>query len=232
LDGELMYSLEGVDVDRKTASGIINKAIKGTISAEESKGLNLVCWDMIPYEYFIQGDCPIKYLDRFLQLRLTISDSTSHIKIVDSKTVFCKEDAIQQYKNNLQKGLEGCILKNMDAIWSSKRSNDYLKLKNESSADLLVVGFEYGSKGSQFESMLGALICETSDGLLQVNVGSGFKHTLGERDNPESYVGKIVEVKYNEVISNKTSDKKSLFLPIYVCVRSDKDVANSLEQLM
>jgi hypothetical protein len=232
LDGELMYSLNGTDINRKTASGIINKAIKGTISSEESKGLNLVCWDMIPYDDFIKGDCPIKYSDRFFQLGWTIGVNTPQIKIVDSKIVFCKEEAIQQYKNNLELGLEGCILKNMSATWSSKRSNDYLKLKNESTADLLVIGFEYGTKGSQFETMLGALICETSDGLLQVNVGSGFKHKIGERNDPQFYVGKIVEVKYNEVITNKNSDMKSLFLPIYVCVRDDKNEANSLDQLI
>ena len=231
LDGELMYSSQGLDLDRKTSSGIINKAIKGTISSEESKGLNLVCWDIIPYDDFIKGECPIKYSDRFFQLEYTICSTVKRIKIVDSKIVNSKEDALQQYKDNLELGLEGCILKNADAVWSSKRSNDYLKLKNESTADLLVVGYNLGEKGTQFEGMLGSLICTTSDSKLIVNVGSGFKHKLGERDDPESYVDKIIEVKYNEVISSKTYKTKSLFLPIYSCIREDKTEANSLEEI-
>lgn len=231
LDGELMYSLEGSDLDRKTSSGIINKAIKGTISSEESKGLNLVCWDILPYDDFIKGECPIKYVDRFFQLNNTIGSDIKRIKIVDSKIVNSKEEALAQYNTNLELGLEGCILKNADAVWSSKRSNDYLKLKNESTADLLVIGYKLGEEGTQFAGMLGSLICTTSDSKLVVNVGSGFKHKLGERDDPESYVGRIIEVKYNEVISSKNATTKSLFLPIFSCVREDKNIANSLKDL-
>jgi len=232
LDGELMCSKDGKDLDRKTSSGIINKAIKGTISKEESELLNLVAWDIIPYEDFLKGECPIKYSDRFFQLQQVVGENTNRIKIVESKIVYSKDKAFEQYNENLAKGLEGCILKNPNATWSSKRSNDYLKLKNESTADLRVIGYDMGTVGSQFESMLGCLICETSDGLLQVKVGSGFKHLNGERDDPESYVGKIIEVKYNEIIGNKNSDKKSLFLPIFSCVRFDKDIANTLEELL
>jgi hypothetical protein len=51
-------------------------------------------------------------------------------KLVDSKFVNNKEEVLAQYQKNLDIGLEGCILKNADAIWSSKRSNDYLKNAN------------------------------------------------------------------------------------------------------
>ena len=233
LDGELMYSLEGQDLDRKTSSGIINKAIKGTISEEEAKGLNLVAWDYIPYEDFVLGECLLTYTIRFQILKSVIDAAqTNKIKVVESKVIYSKEEALLQYNENLEKGLEGCILKNPDAIWSSKRSNDYLKLKNESTADLIVIGYNMGAFGTQFAGMLGSLICETSDGLLQVNVGSGFKHLKGERDDPKSYIGKIIEVKYNEVISSKNSKTKSLFLPIYSCIREDKVIANTLKELL
>lgn len=231
LDGELMYSVDGKDLDRKTSSGIINKAIKGTISPEEAKNLNLVAWDLIPYEDFVKGICNIPYRFRFLCLQKTIGGFVDRIEIVESKIVYSKEEALQQYNENLVKGLEGCILKNPDAIWSNKRSNDYLKMKAELTADLVVIGYNMGTPGSQFEGLLGSLICETEDGKLQVNVGSGFKHLKGERDDPKSYIGKIIEVKYNEVIGNKNSDKKSLFLPIYNGIRFDKDTANTLEEL-
>jgi hypothetical protein len=231
LDGELMYSLDGIDVDRKMSSGIINKAIKGTISKKEAEGLNLVCWDFIPYECFVEGECKIIYSARFEEVRSIVKDC-NRIRTVESKVVYSKEEALEQYNENLSNGLEGCILKNPYAGWSSKRSNDYLKMKNESTADLIVIGYDMGTPGTQFEGMLGSLICETWDGLLQVNVGSGFKHLKGERDDPKSYIGKIIEVKYNEVISSKNSDKKSLFLPIFSCVREDKNEANTLEELL
>jgi hypothetical protein len=43
-------------------------------------------------------------------------------------------------------------------------------------------------------------------------------------------VGKIITVKYNEVIESQNG-KKSLYLPIFVEIREDKDVANSLTEL-
>ena len=49
---------------------------------------------------------------------------------------------------------------------------------------------------------------------------------------PFELIDKIVEVKYNEVISKKTSDVKSLFLPVFVDVRFDKDIANTLKELV
>ena len=45
---------------------------------------------------------------------------------------------------------------------------------------------------------------------------------------PEDIVGKIITVKYNEVIQDKKKDKKSLFLPIFVEIRLDKTKADIL----
>jgi hypothetical protein len=42
----------------------------------------------------------------------------------------------------------------------------------------------------------------------------------------EDIVGKIITVKYNEVIQDKNKDKKSLFLPIFEEIRLDKTVAD------
>ena len=134
-------------------------------------------------------------------------------------------------RSHLDRGEEGGILKSLNGIWEAKRSKYQLKLKAEDPADLLVVGYTLGTPGTQFDGMLGALVCQTSCGQLEVSVGSGFKHKKGERDNPESYIGKIIQVKYNCIISSKGSDKKSMFLPIFDGIRYDKDTANSLEDL-
>jgi ATP-dependent DNA ligase len=84
----------------------------------------------------------------------------------------------------------------------------------------------------KYAGKLGAVVCRSrqEDGKsITVNVGSGFnddhRTTLwGDRDN---LVGKIVAVKYNMRIKNKAGEE-SLFLPIFVEVRDDKDVADSI----
>jgi DNA ligase-1 len=103
-----------------------------------------------------------------------------------------------------------------------------VKLKAEESADLICVGVEKGA--GKYANMIGNLICETSDGLLNTGVGTGLKDEDRSKD-PSEFIGKIIEVAYNEVISSKGRDTKSLFLPVYKQIRFDKNVANSLKEL-
>lgn len=230
LDGELMWRYpDGRVAERKVSNGYVTKAVRGTITAEEAKGLYVVLWDYIPYDDFLNEYCSVGYATRFKFVGLAVPSNQTKLQIVESEIVNSREEVMQKYQRNLERGEEGCILKAMDGVWEAKRSKYQLKLKAEDPMDLLVVGFEYGTPGTQFEGMLGSLICETACGRLRVNVGSGFKHKRGERDNPESYVGKIIEVKYNCIISSRDSDIKSLFLPIFSRVRDDKTVANTLE---
>ena len=235
LDGELMWRYpDGRLAERKVSNGYVTKAVRGTITEEEAAGLYAVIWDYIPYDDFLNEYCRIGYQERFKLVNLvipTLDPTTSKLHIVETEIVNSREEVMQKYQRNLDRGEEGGILKSIDGIWEAKRSKFQLKLKSEDPADLLVVGFEYGNPGTQFEGMLGSLICETACGKLRVNVGSGFKHKKGERDNPESYVGKIIEVKYNCIITSRGTDIKSLFLPIYNGIRDDKTVANTLEDI-
>ena len=55
-DGELVVvDKQGKILDRKTGNGIINKAIKGTISAAEAKQVRVQLWDLIPFAEFVAG---------------------------------------------------------------------------------------------------------------------------------------------------------------------------------
>ena len=76
--------------------------------------------------------------------------------------------------------------------------------------------------------MLGALVCESRNGNLKVNVGSGFSEEQRKEYWNENLVGKIVSVKYNEIINRKTDSVKSLFLPVFMEIREDKTVADKL----
>ena len=73
-------------------------------------------------------------------------------------------------------------------------------------------------------------MCESSDGIVRVGVGSGF--TDGDRDTIKpSCVGSVVAVKYNARIKDKKTGIDSLFLPIFVEVRDDKDEADSSKDI-
>ena len=44
-------------------------------------------------------------------------------------------------------------------------------------------------------------------------------------------IGRVVEVMYNAIISDKNKTVKSLFLPRFLSLREDKNVANTLVEL-
>lgn len=65
-DGELLVvDGSGVVLDRQTGNGILNKANKGTISANEASMVRATIWDVIPYMYFVDGHCPVNYGKRW-----------------------------------------------------------------------------------------------------------------------------------------------------------------------
>lgn len=96
--------------------------------------------------------------------------------------------------------------------------------------DLLCTDWEPGSK--RFEGMLGAIVCQSRDGKVVVKVGTGFTEEQRSTIKKEDIVGKIVTVTYNLRIKDKNRpDVDSLFLPRFVEIREDKDVADSSENI-
>jgi hypothetical protein len=227
-DGELMVmDPDGYQfLDRQTGNGILNKANKGTISTKEAAMVHATVWDVIPYIYFVEGHCPIPYSTRFATVKTLIEKQPSEDKkiwLVTSDVVNTLDDAKEIFEKYLAEGLEGIILKDGSGVWEDKRAKHQIKFKGELECDLKIVAVEEGA--GKYAGMLGAIICESADGVVKVNVGSGF--TDDHRKNMgKEIIGKIVAVKYNMRIKNKQGEE-SLFLPIFVEIRDDKDVADS-----
>lgn len=227
-DGELLVYRNGKVVDRKTGNGILNKASNGTISREEASMIVMVAWDIV------DTSSTIPYSQRFESLSERIlSGEQDKIELVPSVIVKNEAEAYEFFEEQLAAGEEGAILKNINHLWVPKRSKDLCKLKAVETADLVVVDIYEGT--GKFKGMLGGLTCETSDGLLNVNVGifQGNEMEIRSRFDRKYWVGSIVEVLYNAKIKSKGKDTWSLFLPRVSVVgkRFDKNVANTLEEL-
>lgn len=225
-DGELLVMLEGdmQFADRQTGNGILNKANKGTISEKEAKLIHASLWDMIPYDDFIAGksNVPYKYRWRTVQDLVKTLPVGKRIHTVYSVEVYTKEIANEVFAQLYAEGHEGIILKDMNGYWEDKRSKTQIKYKGELECDLKIVGIQPGQ--GKYEGMIGAIQCESSDGLIKVSVGSGFtdnqRKTLGDE-----IIGKITAVKYNARIVNRDGEH-SLFLPVLIEIRDDKDEAD------
>ena len=233
-DGELMVmDPDGCQfMDRQTGNGILNKAVKGTISAKEADMVHASVWDAIPYVLFVDSYCGTPYTTRFSRLK-TILDvapfkTQKKIWLVASDIVETQEEANAIFEKYLSQGLEGIILKDGSGPWEDKRAKHQIKFKGELECDLRIVDVEDGT--GKYEGMLGAIICESADGIVNVKVGSGFNDEHRKTLTKKDLVGKIVAVKYNARIKNKLG-AESLFLPIFLEVREDKTEADSSKSI-
>ena len=126
----------------------------------------------------------------------------------------------------MAQGHEGIILKSTAGLYENKRVNHQIKIKAELEADLVVTDWIEGT--GRNEGRLGALTVESADGSVKVNVGSGFSDELRDEITKDTILGSIITVRYNEIIQDKNSSTKSLFLPRFLEVRLDKDTADIL----
>jgi hypothetical protein len=232
-DGELLVMLPGDHqfADRQTGNGILNKANKGTISASEAALVHATVWDVIPYVLFGDGYCGTPYSTRFSSLKKLVDEippQGKKIWLVASDIVENIEQANEKFEEYLALGLEGIILKDGSGVWEDKRAKHQIKFKGELECDLKIVGVEEGT--GKYAGMLGAILCESSDGVIKVSVGSGFTDQQRKDYWGQNIVDKIAAIKYNMRIKNKLGEE-SLFLPIVLEIRNDKDVADSSKDI-
>ena len=155
--------------------------------------------------------------DLFSQQR----DSGS-FKLGEQELVNSVDEIMELYASYRARGLEGVIVKPLDALYVKKRSHAWLKVKGEETHDLIVTGAFEGS--GKYEGMLGGLKVDFNG--VEVRVGGGFsdeqRRSLWERIMREEVgtidvIGSMIEVEAHEV----TIDG-SLRHPRFVRFRPDK----------
>lgn len=229
-DGELLVKdANGLILDRKTGNGILNKAVKGTITLEEASRVVAVVWDRIPYSDFLKEYCRTPYRARLERLREEINGNQfiDRVGLITSFSAVNIEDVQEIFHTILEKGGEGVILKDANAVWENKRSQSQIKFKGELDCDLRCVGIEEGR--GKYTGMIGGLWCQSKDCLLNVIVGSGLTDEMRAQD-PTFFLDKIIAVKYNARSENKVGEQ-TLSHPVFLEVRLDKTEADSSEDI-
>jgi ATP-dependent DNA ligase len=230
-DGELLIAdFDGKPVNRQTGNGILSKAIKGTMSETEASNVRATLWDAIPYTAFTAGKDTTPYKDRMSKLENAITHVNStftqfrhYINLAWTQEVSTLYHAHSIFEKFLSDGQEGIILKSKTGIWEDKRSKEQVKFKGELECDLIIVDWEEGT--GKNKGRLGALVCESSDGVIRVNVGSGYSDEQRGEYTFSKVVGKIATVRYNARIKERSGETESLFLPRFIELREDKDAA-------
>lgn len=228
-DGELLQVVNGEIADRKYSNGIANKFIRDTAGAKDSMRCQIATWDVVPLATFqsYKTNPSLPYKARLAALRESLPDST-HAVVAETDVITDLDHALALAQKVMKLGLEGTIIKDPDGRWEAKRSFGSLKIKAIREADLLIVGKLEGT--GKLVGKLGAIECESADGKIKVNVGTGFKDD--ERDLDQDIIGKIVTVRFNELIRGVNSTTYSLFLPRMVEIRFDKSEADTLQKII
>lgn len=226
-DGELLVlDTNGQDLNRQTGNGLINKAIRGTLTANEAASIRAVVWDAVPLANFKAERYEVPYQSRSNTLVFNINTTFSQcpeltglIQPVYTTQVSSEEEAMNIFNDHLDNGYEGVILKSPSLIWENKRSKKSLKLKSENDIEMQVVGWVEGT--GKNVGLMGALECVSGD--ISCRVGTGFTDQQRKDFTSDYMMDKIITVCYNQIITDKRTGKKSLYLPRFKLERLDKE---------
>ena len=203
-DGELMFGMFG---DRK---------------ATEAEA-DFVLFDLLYWSEWTSQKCTRPQEARTCLIvdlwdRQEMGKDWTNIRTPGAEYCYSFEQAQVVYRDVVDNGGEGIMLKDPQAVYQFKRTYSWLKLKPEESLDLEVVsGFEGEGK---YRGMLGGVVVNFNG--VEVRVGSGFadyQRKMWYGDGFHNLKGHIIEVLYTEV----TPDG-SLRFPRFKTIRDDKNV--------
>jgi DNA ligase-1 len=191
-----------------------------------------MAFDVLPLKDFMAGESQLGQRHRSLALQKMkpILDKVGSIDIIPQKEVdldsYVGELEFKQYnKEAIDAGFEGIMIKDVDAVYESKRSRSWLKMKPFIEVSLTAVAVEEGT--GKNAGRMGAVLFEgTDDGkFISVSVGGGWSDK--DRDDiwatKDQVLGQIGEVRADAATLNQDStDVWSLRFPRFKVWRGFK----------
>ena len=179
----------------------------------------LALFDFLPLEEWNNRAAVMSCQDRYtiLDERLRVAKEITYLRLVPRYIVTAEYDAIEaMHAEFVSQGYEGAMVKDLDAPYKFGRGPEVMKLKAFHDVDLKIERLVEGT--GKHSDKLGS-VAVTFNGV-EVQVGSGFSddHRITIWEDPDNFIGRMIEVRYQEV----TPDG-SLRFPTFVCFRNDRD---------
>lgn len=221
------YVLDGEIVSTSFQALMKQVHRKDNVQADDAV---LMLFDILPLSEFKNGASIMgqRRRSRFLKEFKHVFDLVGNIDIIPQEEIdldsYVGELQFKQYNQDaIEKGFEGIMIKDPEAIYECKRSTSWLKQKPFIEVSLEVVEVEEGT--GRNVGKLGALVLEgvDDDKAIRVNCGSGFSDA--DRDSfwigRDSLPGQIVEVRADAVTQNQDGSY-SLRFPRFLRFRGFK----------
>lgn len=200
---------------------------KSDVKATDAR---LMAFDIIPLAEFRAGKSTKTQKERHEELveYTKVFESIGSIDIitqvlVDLDSFIGREEYKDYNKAIIEKGFEGIMIKNPDALYESKRSTSWLKQKPFIEVSLEVKDVEEGT--GRNVGRLGALVCSGQDDgkFITVNVGSGFSDDNRTEywDCRDTLIDQVVEVRADAITQNQDGSY-SLRFPRFLRFRGFK----------
>lgn len=188
-------------------------------------------WDMISIQEYYNHKSELEYFFRITELASTI-ERLSTVQLIEFKKVVTYSDVMSHFKEIVERGDEGTVLKSMNEGWKNGKPNWQVKVKKEDYYDLKIVGFNYGTPGTKNENLISSINVETEDGLLKTSPGGITEKDMEYITNNQGLLmGKIAEVKCSGLSKDKEGNY-ALLHPVFIKIRDDKNTANTLNECL
>lgn len=185
-----------------------------------TEGTYLALFDYLPLREWEDRRAKLTCEDRYnilvRRLQRVKPRLKEHLKVVKRFSVTSHYDDIKKLHDEFViDGYEGAMIKDLDAPYRFGRGEEVMKLKAFYDADCVVLRVEAGT--GKFSETCGNLVVDFNG--VEVGVGSGLTDVLREQiwSDPNSFIGRIVEIRYQEI----TPDG-SLRFPTLVHFRNDR----------
>jgi len=170
-------------------------------------------WLDIQFAVFDVPQAPGNFLERIQKAKKWFRDNPSQFAFIIPQKTITNPD---QLKDELQRiesiGGEGLIVRNPEALYTTGRAGDILKVKSFFDAEAVVIGHIPGQ--GRHQGRLGSLLVElAADTTIKFKIGSGLSDA--ERNSPPP-IGEIITFKYYGFYPSGIPK-----FPSYLRIRSD-----------
>lgn len=208
-----------------------------TQSEKKFKDLKFNIFDLVPLDEWLAKKATVKLRKRKSALQKLIGGPKKFHALRNTPntlipTGVTRKDLKKIMEKYLRNGFEGIVMKNPRSVYSWKRSKDWLKVKPVYEGDFKIVDFKKGT--GKHRKVLGAIFVQGKikwkgmEWKIYSRVGSGFSDKQRKEiwKSPKRYLGKTVQVEFQEVSKKKNRKMEgyhALRFGVFVRLRPDKD---------
>ena len=228
IDGELTIN----NFMNYSSNEVYKQTTKIISSKNDNKqGITLNCFDYLTLDEWNNECITVQKIRRQQLLQLLKDVNNNDLFYLPTLYIGNNSSQIMKIMNDLiiPNKYEGLVIKLTNSIYEHKRTKNWIKLKIMNSYDLTIVDYFEGE--NKYKNKLGGFICEITlpDGkFVHTKVGSGFsdQERIDLWENPQSFIGKNIEILGFELTINNKTNFYSIRFPIFKCFIPDGKILN------